>query len=224
MPASGGDPVSATLRLAFSPGSKNGDLDCGIETSAKRALLTRIEFEPANNYQSSVLNTLKSKYIVVNTKPVSNNNKTVNGANVNNKKANNITLPVPKFTLFPPERVQLGYRGNMSVGSGMSNMGNTCYLNSTLQALFHVPALVNWLLSETSHQNCVQNSDYQMHPDDITCSVIKTLKCSQQKTGNCMKPISVYSKLKGKKNMKCFVINECQKTKLNIIFNKIRYL
>lgn len=202
MPASGGDPVSTTLRLAFSPGSKTSDIDCGIEASAKRVLLTRIEFEPANNYQSTVLNTLKSKYIVVNTKPSTNISKSVNGANVNSKKSNNVTLPVPKLTLFPPERVQLGYRGNLSVGSGMSNMGNTCYLNSTLQALFHVPALVNWLISEAAHHNCVQNSDYQMHPDDITCSVIKTFKCSQQKTGNCMKPISVYYKLKGKKIVK----------------------
>ncbi|KAL0270973.1 UNVERIFIED_CONTAM: hypothetical protein PYX00_008230 [Menopon gallinae] len=195
MPASGGDPVSATLRLAFSPASKSEDLDSGVEASAKRVLLSSIEFEPPTNYQSSVLNNLKSKYIVINTKHALATPKLANGSNVN-KKSNNVSLPVPKLTLFPPERVQLGYRGNISVGSGMANLGNTCYLNSTLQALFHVPALVNWLVSETAHQKCEQNSEIQLHPDDITCSVIKTFKCSQQKTGNVMKPISVYSKLK----------------------------
>lgn len=196
MPASGGDPVSTTLRLAFSPSSK-AELDCGIEASAKRVLLSRIEFEPTTNYQSSVLSSLKSKYIVINHKAHADGAKTIVNGTSGNKKSNNVTLPVPKLTLFPPERVQLGYRGNTNIGSGMANMGNTCYLNSTLQALFHVPALVNWLMSETAHQKCEQNSDYQMHPDDITCSVIKTFKCSQQKTGACMKPISVYSKLKG---------------------------
>lgn len=204
MPASGGDPIGTTLRLAFSPASK-AELDSGIEASAKRVLLSRIDFEPATNYQASVLNQLKSKYIVINTKVTpSDNGNTLNGGSGNCKKSasSNVSLPVPKLHLFPPERIQLGYRGNVAVGSGMLNMGNTCYLNSTLQALFHVPALVNWLLSEPTHQKCEQNSDYQMHPDDITCSVIKTFKCSQQKTGGVMKPTSVYSKLRGTRNFK----------------------
>jgi ubiquitin C-terminal hydrolase len=42
-------------------------------------------------------------------------------------------LPTPKITLFPPEDVQLGWRGTHCVGAGMINVGNTCYLNSTLQ-------------------------------------------------------------------------------------------
>lgn len=52
--------------------------------------------------------------------------------------------------LFPLESVQLGWRNksDWSVGAGMYNMGNTCYLNAALQALFHIPALVNWLISE----------------------------------------------------------------------------
>ena len=36
-------------------------------------------------------------------------------------------------TLFRRDQVELGYRGPMGPGSGMFNMGNTCYLNSTLQ-------------------------------------------------------------------------------------------
>ena len=39
-------------------------------------------------------------------------------------------------------------------GSGMKNMGNTCYLNSTLQALFHIPAFVNYLHSGGHDKEC----------------------------------------------------------------------
>lgn len=62
------------------------------------------------------------------------------------------TLTLAKYVLYPIENVQLGWNNSeWGVGSGMINMGNTCYLNSTLQALFHVPSLVNWLISDKQH-------------------------------------------------------------------------
>lgn len=67
-------------------------------------------------------------------------------------------LPSPKKILYPISAIRLGWESGWQVGSGMQNVGNTCYLNSTLQALFHVPAFANWLVSETHHaEKCSQN-------------------------------------------------------------------
>lgn len=70
-------------------------------------------------------------------------------------------LPQPKKTLFPRESVQVGWNNigrSWSSGCGFHNVGNTCYLNSTLQAFFHVPALAHWLvIADKEHRekgNC----------------------------------------------------------------------
>lgn len=82
-----------------------------------------------------------------------------------------------------------------SAGCGFQNVGNTCYLNSALQAFFHVPALAQWLISDKEHRergNCTQSefrytsivivlkrffSAYQMC---IICAMAQTLLRTQQ--------------------------------------------
>lgn len=70
-------------------------------------------------------------------------------------------LPTPKRVLYPRENVQIGWKATgrkWNTGAGMVNVGNTCYLNSTLQALFHVPAIANWLISDSAHrEQCSDN-------------------------------------------------------------------
>ena len=46
-----------------------------------------------------------------------------------------VPVPEPRMTLFRKEQVEIGYRSPAGPGSGMFNLGNSCYLNSTLQVI-----------------------------------------------------------------------------------------
>lgn len=77
----------------------------------------------------------------------------------------------------------------------MTNVGNTCYLNSTLQALFHVPAIANWLMSDKEHrEKCEQENGVQ--GGCIVCAMSKTLQQSQQNNNQAIRPHMIYSKLR----------------------------
>jgi hypothetical protein len=76
MPASGGDPVTAALRLslALSQGSEdNNSLDKYLVASAARVLLSHIEYEPHGNCLEDVLNDLKNKCIVLRSQDIAKN-------------------------------------------------------------------------------------------------------------------------------------------------------
>uniref|UniRef100_A0A1B6KW25 Ubiquitin carboxyl-terminal hydrolase n=1 Tax=Graphocephala atropunctata TaxID=36148 RepID=A0A1B6KW25_9HEMI len=131
-----------------------------------------------------------SKPAVSSTKPVSL------GSGTNKTDA---VLPSPKKVLFPPEKIQLGWQSkSVPIGSGMVNLGNTCYLNSTLQALFHVPAFVNWLLNDKAHKDKCETMNGLTHTECLICAMLKTLKCSMENSAlsNPIRPHLIYNKLK----------------------------
>ncbi|XP_031846281.1 ubiquitin specific peptidase 36 isoform X2 [Nomia melanderi] len=194
------DPVAATLRrtLETSQSKTSDDLSTNLVSSASRILQSEIQYTEVDDYQTTILDQLKAKYIVLSL-PNSENSedKVKDGANYGKKSektSKGPSLPEPTITLYSSKKVTLGWKGTFPVGAGMYNVGNTCYLNSTLQALFHVPALVNWLLSDAHHTSkCEQNDG---GGECLTCAVAKTLQFSHQKSGCAIKPFYIYNKLK----------------------------
>lgn len=63
-------------------------------------------------------------------------------------------VPAPQKVLFPGERLSLRWGRVYRVGAGLHNLGNTCFLNSTVQCLTYTPPLANYLLSREHTRGC----------------------------------------------------------------------
>ncbi|XP_063995854.1 ubiquitin carboxyl-terminal hydrolase 36 [Diachasmimorpha longicaudata] len=192
------DPVASALRHSLDVQTKShDDIAVSLASNASRILQTEIDFEEGDGYQSKVLDHLKAKYIVLSLPPDSPDPlkpKEQVSKKSQEPKRMGPSLPEPTTILYQPSKIILGWKGILPVGSGMYNVGNTCYLNSTLQALFHVPALVNWLLSDPHHTSkCDHN---ESGGECLTCAMSKTLQFSHEKSGNAIKPFYIYNKLK----------------------------
>ena len=61
-------------------------------------------------------------------------------------------LPTPKITLF---NGKLDSKWNLErIGTGLVNMGNTCFLASVLQCLSHIPMFYNYVMSHSVTRDC----------------------------------------------------------------------
>ncbi|ALC43418.1 scny [Drosophila busckii] len=159
--------------------SANDNLQSQIVANAKRVLLAKIDYEESSN------GTLHQN---------GNRKQSLDTAHTNNPNE----LPKPKRVLYPREQLRIGWKQserNWQVGAGMINVGNTCYLNSTLQALFHIPALANWLVSETAHVENCNISESCGGTGCIICAMAKTL-LSTQSNQSTVRPYLIYSKLR----------------------------
>ncbi|KAF1406491.1 Ubiquitin carboxyl-terminal hydrolase 42, partial [Spheniscus humboldti] len=60
----------------------------------------------------------------------------------------------PQRVLFPPGKICIALQQTSSVGAGLYNVGDTCFLNSVLRCLTYTPPLANYLLSQEHSQSC----------------------------------------------------------------------
>lgn len=193
-------PIVDKLKEALKPGRKDsvdeGDLNKLLAASAKKVLLQKIEFEPASKSFSYQLESLKSKYVILNPKSEGAAGEQ-NVCSTPTKKyvyetsgIHHDGIPAPQKVLFPMERLSMKWVRVYRVGAGLHNLGNTCFLNSTIQCLTYTPPLANYLLSKEHSKTCTQAGFCMI------CIMQNHLIQAFANSGNAIKPLSFIRELK----------------------------
>ncbi|XP_069786110.1 ubiquitin carboxyl-terminal hydrolase 36 isoform X3 [Narcine bancroftii] len=193
-------PIVDKLKEALKPGRKDsadeGDLNKLLAASAKKVLLQKIEFEPASKSFSYQLESLKSKYVILNPKHEGASGEQ-NACSTPTKKQvyetsgiPNDGIPAPQKVLFPMEKLSMKWVRVYRVGAGLHNLGNTCFLNSTIQCLTYTPPLANYLLSKEHSKTCTQTGFCMI------CIMQNHLIQTFANSGNAIKPLSFIRELK----------------------------
>ncbi|XP_073444174.1 ubiquitin carboxyl-terminal hydrolase 36 [Dendrobates tinctorius] len=190
-------PIVEKLKDALKPGRKySDDVDLGklLTSSAKKILLQKIEFEPASKSFYYQLETLKSKYILLSPSlQPTTSQRSLEGAlkpSGDHASSSSDGIPHPQKVLFPVEKLTMKWERVSRVGAGLQNLGNTCFLNSTVQCLTYTPPLANYLLSKEHSRNCQQVGFCML------CIMQNHLIQAFANSGNSIKPVSFIRELK----------------------------
>ncbi|XP_041673344.1 ubiquitin carboxyl-terminal hydrolase 36 isoform X2 [Cheilinus undulatus] len=194
-------PIVDKLKEALKPGRKDtgdeGDLNKLLASSAKKVLLQKIEFEPASKGFSYQLDSLKNKYVILNPRNEgATGQKAAEPAQIKRQVSENVIgsqsdgIPAPQKMLFPGNKLTLKWERVYRVGAGLHNLGNTCFLNSTVQCLTYTPPLANYLLSKEHSRACHQSGFCMI------CVMQNHIIQAFANTGNAIKPVSFIRDLK----------------------------
>lgn len=194
-------PIVDKLKEALKPGRKetsdDSDLNKLLASSAKKVLLQKIEFEPASKGFSYQLDSLKNKYVILNPKnEAAPTQKVTETIQIKRQASENVLgnqsdgIPAPQKLLFPGNKLTLKWERVYRVGAGLHNLGNTCFLNSTVQCLTYTPPLANYLLSKEHSRACHQSGFCMI------CVMQNHIIQTFANTGNAIKPVSFIRDLK----------------------------
>ncbi|XP_057572269.1 ubiquitin carboxyl-terminal hydrolase 36 isoform X2 [Hippopotamus amphibius kiboko] len=188
-------PIVDKLKEALKPGRRDsaddGELGKLLASSAKKVLLQKLEFEPASKSFSYQLESLKSKYVLLNPRTEGAGcHRSGDEPQARKQGSEHVYescgdgIPAPQKVLFPVERLSLRWGRVYCVGAGLHNLGNTCFLNSTVQCLTYTPPLANYLLSKEHARGCHQGNFCML------CVMQNHIIQAFANSGNAIKPVS----------------------------------
>ena len=142
----------------------SGELEERLATSCRQFFTQKIEFTAAKGPDSH-LEHLKARYTPLNEayKPPaameSPSRDSVKGSPSEGGVSRSIKkpdgVPEPKMVLYNASQLVMGWKEARSVGCGLCNLGNTCFLNSVLQCLTYTPPLFNYVASGQHSKTCM---------------------------------------------------------------------
>lgn len=206
MPAQSTENISAVEEAVQASLTGSEPITSSLSSLPKKVLLSNIDFKPASKNHTLQLDKIKSKYIVLNTtKKLTNSSSITASAGSNSRtedEENNSSamsgqrdgdgLPTPRYVIYPADKLCLEWwpRRMQKIGAGLHNLGNTCFLNATLQCLSYTPPLVNHLLSDEHTDSCKQVGFCMM------CELQVHIRRCYENSGHAIKPQSILQKLK----------------------------
>ncbi|CAN8194067.1 unnamed protein product [Coccothraustes coccothraustes] len=194
--------IAEKLREALEPGRREAAAELGrpLAAAARSVLQQRIEFVPARRGLAGQLGHLRDKYERIGAEAIGRplggpgslpeRPQHPPGHSHAPPRAAGDGIPPPQKVLFPAQSLSMKWERVHRVGAGLSNLGNTCFLNSALQCLTYTPPLTNYLLSREHGRTCAHGSFCMM------CTMQNHTIQAFANSGNAIKPLSIIRDLK----------------------------